>query len=466
MKYFTLLLLFIGTGLFAQYDAEEVTFLGTYDDDTLPTHFFGTFNDIWGYAANDREYAIFGSAKYIHIFDVTDPTNPVEITKIAPGNETVWRDFKTFGNYVYCVADSAPDGLIVIDLSVLPAVPEIVSQNTTQFESCHNIYIDEANARLYTAGTGSIRGTMVYDLSINPSEPDYIGQAILGNNELHDIYVRDNIAYCSAGNPGFFIYDLTDVTNEKFMASAETNGYNHSSWLSDDGDLAFFAEEVPRGLPLGIMDLCDLENGNIEVNNYFKFPLIEGLSAAENLVTPHNPFVKGDFVYVSYYRDGLHVYDISEPSDVKRVGYFDSYPQNSDYEGSFRGTWGCYPFLPSGNILLSDMENGLFIVDFSLDENPQPGIGTLCTPSSNDNLVAQGFSIAPNPSSGLIQIEIPNLENEYKIKAFSITGQQVWSANRSDLPRNTIDLSSLGKGVFVLEITTENTLFREKLVLN
>ncbi len=463
IKYITLFLLLFSCSLSAQYEAEEVTFLGTYDDDSLPTHFYGTFNDVWGYAANGREYAFFGSASYIHIFDVTDPTNLVEITKIAPGNQTVWRDFKTYGNYLYAVADNAPDGLIVIDLSGLPAAPTITHQNTNQFESCHNIYIDEANARLYTAGAGS--GTYVYSLSSSPEQPVFLGEAFLGNNTLHDIYVRDNIAYCSAGNPGFFIYDLTDISQEKLLASAETNGYNHSSWLSDDGTFAFFAEEVPRGLPLGIMDLCDMENGNIEVNNYFKFPLLD-VDPGDDLVTPHNPFVLGDYVYVSYYRDGLHIYDISNPENVTRVGYFDAHPQNTDYMGTYAGTWGCYPYLPSGNILLSDMDNGLFVVDFNLDNTFQPGTGTLCAPSSSSDIIAQGFSVSPNPSNGMIQIEIPNSSADYTITAFSITGKEEWSLAGEFLKTAQLDLTDLASGIYILEIRTADKLYREKVVLD
>ena len=454
-------------GLSAQFDSEEVIFLGNYDNDTLPQHAFGTFNEVWGYAADNREYAIFGSASFIHIFDVTDPTNLVEITTIPGGNQTSWRDFKTFQNYLYAVADNAPDGLVVIDLSVLPEAPTIVHQNTEQFRSCHNVYVDEANARLYTAGAGpGGRGTFVYDLSVNPSQPDFIGRAMLNQNRLHDIYVRDNIAYCSAGNPGFYIYDLTDVSQEKLVASAETNGFNHSSWVSDDGSFAFFAEEVPRGLPLGIMDLCDMENGNIEVNNFFQFPIIEGLDPSENLVTAHNPFIKGDFAYVSYYRDGLHVYDISEPENVVRVGYFDSYPQNTDYQGGFVGTWGCYPYLPSGNILLADIVNGLFVVDFLLDDDVQVGTGTLCAPSSNNTIEAEGFSIVPNPSNGFIQIEIPTVSNNYTISAFSITGQQEWFAEGDYLKETQLDLTDLASGLYILEIRTADKLYREKVVLD
>ena len=86
-------------------DALNATLLGSWDADTLPTHSFGTFNDIWGYAANGREYALMGSAAYIHIFDVTDPTKIVFIDQIAGGDTTIWRDIKTYNDRLYAVSD-------------------------------------------------------------------------------------------------------------------------------------------------------------------------------------------------------------------------------------------------------------------------------------------------------------------------------------------------------------------------
>ena len=85
-----------------------------------------------------------------------------------------------------------------------------------------------------------------------------------------------------------------------------------------------------------------------------------------NTSIPHNLIIKDNFVYLSYYHDGLQIFDVSSPSNPKKVGYYDTYLGNN---GSFfSGAWGVYPLLPSGNILVSDMQSGLFILEFNIDE--------------------------------------------------------------------------------------------------
>jgi hypothetical protein len=44
---------------------------------------------------------------------------------------------------------------------------------------------------------------------------------------------------------------------------------------------------------------------------------------------------------------------------MKEVGYFDT--RISDDSVSFDGLWSCYPYLPSGTVLGSDIQRGLFV---------------------------------------------------------------------------------------------------------
>ena len=68
---------------------------------------------------------------------------------------------------------------------------------------------------------------------------------------------------------------------------------------------------------------------------------------------------------MSYYVDGTRVLDISNPSDPMLVGYFDT----SDLSGLYDGNWGTYAYLPSGYIISSDRQNGLFIFDSPLSNS-------------------------------------------------------------------------------------------------
>jgi hypothetical protein len=62
----------------------------------------------------------------------------------------------------------------------------------------------------------------------------------------------------------------------------------------------------------------------------------------------------------SYYKDGITIVDASRPDNLVTVGRYDTYTQGSG--NGFNGAWGVYPFLPSGNILVSDIDNGLFVL--------------------------------------------------------------------------------------------------------
>src|SRR5690606_37024793 len=118
--------------------------------------------------------------------------------------------------------------------------------------------------------------------------------------------------------------------------------------------------EVPGSIPIHMVDVQN--PGNIQPLSTFN---------ADSLTTPHNPYLIGNkFAIVSSYQDGLHIYDISTPTLVSHVGFFDTYYQGGVNTGDYnpdvyKGNWGAYPFLPSKLIIASDMQNGIFILDAS-----------------------------------------------------------------------------------------------------
>ena len=447
-------LLTFNCSLFAQ-ESMNVTLLDQWDNDSIPDNGSGqTFNEIWGYAANDREYAILGSAAFVHFFDITDPYNISLITEFAGGDTTTWRDMKTFEDRAYSVSDFTREGLLIYDLSGLPNDVTLVSQTTEFFSSCHNIFIDEPNGRLYAVGTDSMsQGVVVLDIATNPDEPILIGKVSLpGGGYIHDIYVRDNIAYASHGTNGFYIWDFNDAAAPVLMANSLTNGYNHSSWLSEDGSYVLFAEEVPRGLPLGIMDLADLANNSIQPVNYFKQPLLPDTSETDN--TPHNPFIKGNYGYVSYYEDGLQIWDLTDPLNPVLAGYYDTFPYNNNY-GGYWGCWGTYPFLPSNVILASDRKYGLHLLSFDLN------------PVANDDLEANQLDahIFPNPSDGTFNIQIVGENDQpYSLEIFDVSGKLLerFELNQT---KEQVQLTHLSSGFYFGKITLDGKVKVEKIIL-
>ncbi len=444
-----LITLILCTNVFAQV-SQNMNLLGHWDNDTLDMANF--FNDIWGYAADDREYAIMGSRTHIHVFDVTDPSDIVLIDTIAGGANTTWRDFKTYRDRAYCVADNSGEGLIILDLSDLPSTVDTISQVDTVFTSSHNCFIDETNGRLYIVG-GDISGNiLIYDIATDPDNPAVLGVHDLPGGYIHDLYVRDHIVYASSAYDGFYIYDMTDVDSIQTIAFKETNGYNHSNWVSEDGTYAIFAEEVPAGLPLGVMDLSEMMDNNL-ADTYFQEMLIQ-VDSGETRNTPHNPYLLGDLMITSYYEDGVHVYDMRDPFNPTLEGYYDTHPSNETYNG-YNGCWGVYPFLPSGNILASDRGNGLFVLEFAYP------VGTNDLPQD-----ISSFKIYPNPTSNDFTIEIESdkaMDFDYQLR--SITGQLVGEGQFKVNGEHSeqIETHQLLSGIYLLTLQNGAEQFTKKV---
>ena len=341
--------------------------LSRWDDASLVSQGGLTYNDIWGYVdENGREYAILGSRNFTHFIDVTNPQSPKEVDREVGGSNCTWRDYKVYGHYAYGVADFCSAGLEIFDLSPLPDSVRKVYDSREFVNNTHNVFIDTSSGRLYAVGFVSSVGTdiVILDLTQDPEQPELLRNLELPGSSsadyVHDVYVRNDTAYCSQGNQGtLHVYDLTDLTVPDNaivpIASWTSSGYNHSNWLSENGKTIVLANET-FGQPLRIADYSN------------KSAIVEVATIKSNLLAPgqtnsiaHNPFILGnDFAIISYYEDGLVIIGIEDPTDPFIVGYYDTRPEGSSY--GFDGAWGVYPFLPSGNMIVSDIENGLLVL--------------------------------------------------------------------------------------------------------
>lgn len=317
-----------------------------------------SLNDIWGWADGEgNEYALVGAANGVSIVNVTDPENAVEVA-FVPGVTSIWRDIKTWGTTAYVTTDQGADGLTVIDLSDLPnSAPYYYWTPTLPdvggvLAQCHNIYIDEFGFA-YLAGCNLNDGGMLFiDVASTPGTPIYAGAG--PNIYAHDVYTRDNKMYASEiylGRMG--IYDVSDKDNSQLLGSQNTPfSFTHNIWLSDDGNVAFTTDERANA-PIGAYDVSD-PTDIIELD---QFRPIE--TVGEDVI-PHNVHVWNDWLVISYYTDGGIIVDASRPTNLIEVGNFDTFLGVS---GGFSGAWGLYPFLPSGIVLVSDIDNGLYVCD-------------------------------------------------------------------------------------------------------
>ena len=437
LKFTTLFYILFTTTIQAQ-DSENINLLYQWSVDTLigSEAFDNVYNEVWGVVVDDREYAIIGSTAGTHFFDITNPSTASEIAFVAGrvvGDEIIHRDYHDYQNYLYAVSDEGLSSLQIIDISTLPDSVSVVYDSSDLFYRSHNIFIDTAKARLYTTNGD------IYTLE-NPIDPKFLYNTSLLSS--HDVYVENDTAYINTGTLGFVIVDFSQTTLENqshevigTLPTYPDQGYNHSGWITPDGNYYAMADET-WGMRMKMLDISDFSN--IEVVALF------GSGVDENSI-PHNQIINGNYLYTAYYHDGFYVHDISDPFTPILIGYYDTF--EPDHHESYMGAWGVYPFLPSGNILISDMQTGLYLFEVNYD-NP---LGT-------DVLVNNKNAIYPNPCSDVLNL---NLTNKSQVNLYDIQGNKVFNA--SDVYNIQLNTNFLSNGIYILKLTDETGVSTHKI---
>ncbi len=321
----------------------------TYDEE---------MSDIWGYTdALGNEYALVGTTDGVSIVDISIPTDPDELHYIN-GTFTFWRDLKTYGDYAYIINEAGNGGgLLIIDLSdVANNITTYTTDLDVGYTDSHNIFIDENGiAYLFgatTSGPDNVgAGTLMIDVAANPTNPTYLG--IYNTNYVHDGFVRGDTLWAAEINAGqLAVVDVSNKTTPSVLATKTTpKAFAHAVWVSDDNNTAFLTEEKSGAwiISYDVSDLADIT----ELDRFQSFP-------GTNVI-PHNTFVDGNFIINSYYTSGIVVLDATHPDNLIQVGHYDT---STSYSGmGFNGCWGVYPYFSSGNIIASDIETGLYVLN-------------------------------------------------------------------------------------------------------
>ena len=383
------------------------TLLFHWDDTTIigSAAYDNAYNECWGFEVNNTEIAVIGSTEGTHFFNVTDPQNSTEVAFVAgayTGSGVVHRDYHDYQGYLYIVCDEgwSTSTLQIVDISNLPTSVNVVYDSDSLFNTSHNIFIDTATSKLYACASNSAMD--IYSLDI-PTLPNLI-YSYTDVGHVHDAYVRNDTAYLNCGNDGFRIIDFHYLDLGGGMAwdelasftSYPDAGYNHSGWLSDDGTI-YAMQDENHGYDVKIMDVSDLNN----------ITVLSTLNSGENAQSmAHNGIIKGDFLYLAYYHDGLRVFDISDPSNPIQICNYDTYSPSS--YNSYKGAWGVYPYLPSGNIIVSDMQSGLYVLDCTVPVNSVKNIN-------------QNLNIYPNPAKDYFNVN----KDAKRIEIYDISGRKI-----------------------------------------
>jgi choice-of-anchor B domain-containing protein len=315
-------------------------------------------SNLWGYTDElGNEYALVGvngeagndNSGGLSIVNVTDPANPQEIFFAAAPN-SIWREIKVWNDHAY-VTTEAESGLLIVDLSPLPQSTDLPTTlfNGQGWVTSHSLFIDE-NGRLYLNGSNrGAGGVIMYDLVQDPMAPVEVGE--FDTWYVHDCFARGDTLYAAHIYNGFFsIVDVSDPMNPVLLGTQTTpSNFTHNCWLDDTGQHLFTTDEQPNSF-LASYDVSD--PSDIQFEDQLQ------TGAGSNAVI-HNTYWLNGFVVQSYYTEGVSIYDVGDPTNIVEVGHYDTSPFTGD---GFNGAWGVYPFSSTGDLYVSDIEGGLFIL--------------------------------------------------------------------------------------------------------
>ncbi len=353
-------------------------------------------NDCWGWThpASGREFVIFGLTNSTKFFEVSDPKAPLYLGTLpgAGGNEA-WRDMKVFRNYAYIVADGSSNsshGVQVFNLTRLLNVtnaPQTFTADAhyTGLGRAHNIALNGRSGFAYVVGSPSLNssgGLIMLDLkqgvmpvlagvfaedgyTHDTQVVGYTGPDTQAPQGYPNGYRGREIAF-SSNEDTLTIVDVTNKANPVMVSRTPYAGsrYSHQGWLTPDQKYFLMDDELdelqagPFPTRTRIWNVQNLDA-----------PVYIGHHSGTETTIDHNQYIKGQYAYQANYTSGLRILKLVNPAagTLREDGFFDTYGQSNSLD--FNGAWSCYPFFNSGVIVVSDRQNGMFLLQFNPPAN-------------------------------------------------------------------------------------------------
>ena len=334
----------------------------------------GSGNDIWGWhdADTGREYALMGMTNGTAFVDISDPDDVLYLGKLPTATQdSGWRDIKVYRNYAYVVADHAgAHGMQVFDLTRLRdrTTPQEFEPDMIygDIENSHNLAINEDTGFIYAVLSNTCNaGLHMIDLSI-PNNPQFAGchRTVRTHDSQCVVYAGSDADYvgnelCFSSNEDHFeVVDVSEKSSPITIASLtyEQLGYVHQGWLTEDHRFFLLGDELDetnfeQPTRTHVIDVSDLDA-----------PEYLYAYEHETQATDHNLYVLGNQVFQANYSVGLRVLEFGDLSaqEMSEIAFFDTLPEHDEVQ--LWGAWSVFPYLPSGTIIVSDIENGLFVL--------------------------------------------------------------------------------------------------------
>lgn len=453
------------------------------------------FADIYA----DGNIAVQGSynCRGAFIYDISNPDAPTLANWYNPGANQQFLEAIVIGNRGYFGSGNG-GGVHIVDLTnpISPVLLGIVNAASGNgFASIHEMMVIRQNGADYLIqNSNSLSNKIIKVINItNPAAPVFVRDINPTEPQwVHAMHIRGNRMITSgwgnSTNRGRTeIYDITNIGTQaptllgfiEDTSSTTAGNSMHSSWTDETGNVLYSARETTSGS--GDVRVYDISNPAQPV-------MMDRLTMNNlqlNAVTPHNPVVMGDKLYVSWYQAGLQVFDIGIPMQPKRIGQYDSYQPvfapseeerailaNDPWDivcGSenlqnvlpttYDGNWAVYPFLGDDKVLIGDLTNGLLIVDVSRVNQPAKNVVSDFDGDRRTDLST--FT----PSTGVWNIETSS-NGAFSQTGFGLAGDRLTAADYDGDGKSDISVWRPSNGTWYRINSSNNTFLQVQFGLN
>ncbi len=419
--------------------------------------------DSWGWtdSMTGKEYALVGMNDRTAFVDISNPNAPSFLGSLLSETSTSWwRDVKVHNNHAYIVSDdNGNHGMQIFDLTKLRNVtnpPVNFSDDGwktwgsgSNRGRAHNIIINEDSGYAYVVGTSGYAnaGVVIFNLA-NPTNPSQVA-TISAYGYCHDAQVitytgpdtqhqgKEIMIGSFSGSDFVRVLDVSNKNNIVQLGTIDYGNkyYTHQGWFTEDQRFFIVGDELDETNGPGfntrtlVFDMTDLDNPVLHYTHYGATPAID-----------HNGYVKGNRFYLANYRAGLRVFkfeDLYDPAitenQMEESEFFDTHPGSNS--AAYHGAWNVYPFFESGNVIVSDLDEGLLIVkDPNYDTTPPTA-------------VCQPYTAVLNKATGTVTIDALDVD--------SGSTDNIGIVKRTLTGQKTFTCADAGE-TFMLELTVED----------
>jgi len=289
---------------------------------------------------SDRNYnrvAVSGNYAYLSIpmqnalevINITDPTNPVNITKYNVLYPVITITIED--NLAYMAAGYG--GLQILNVTDPHNLTKI--NVFTDGGIVQDVHIENDVAYLVDLE----EGLEIVDIA-NLSDPVLISKFV-EYGDYSGIYIDANIAYLSNYYIGVELLDISDLENPFRFQRINIGGFSYN--VKVKGDIAYVCDS---GQGLEIMDIKDPSNP-ILLSNY---------KATQTMIA-YDMEIIGDIGFIGDIFNGIHIVDLSDPLFPRLIG---------------NAITSVYDFAVSGDYMYVCLSSGIRIFDISDLSNPIP----------------------------------------------------------------------------------------------